>query len=280
MTPDLYKLRNRTKNLIFYPSYINNNSLENVPYLINGMPSVLVLLTKDFLVSLDSNLSNKKNMFVNKVTSLILPICPVPVEVGRFLARHVFFSVILSMRGAKFQFLLRWSKLRCCRWLNKSCFWLEENGQKNCRWSFPSRMLPLRVFLAPLWCRCCFWSVTINQKPAGPPTLMGWKIWKKQFTACWSGVAVTLNPVTKCPTMMHLKQMATPVRKKSERLLTRAWLDLTRVSHLQQKIMGLEKSFSSINFRWKWLTLVLCTYLTLFSKTSSFLLLTHYFFFF
>ena len=259
MTPDLYKLRNRTKNLIFYPSYINNNSLENVPYLINGMPSVLVLLTKDFLVSLDSNLSNKKNMFVNKVMSLILPICRVPVEVGRFLARHVFFSVILSMRGAKFQFLLTWSNFKCCRWLNKSCFWLAENGQKNCCWSFPSRMLPLRVFLAPLWCCCCFWSVTINQKPAGPPTLMGWKIWKKEFTACWSGVAVTLNPVTKCPTMMHLKQKATPVRKKSERLLTRAWLDLTRVSHLQQKIMELEKSFPSINFRWKWLTFVLCT---------------------
>ena len=121
--PDLYKLRNRTKNLIFYPSYINNNSLENVPDLINGMPSV-----KDFLVSLDSNLSNKKNMFVNKVMSLILPICRVPVEVGRFLARHVFFSVILSMRGAKFQFLLRWSKLKYCRWLNKSCFLLAENG--------------------------------------------------------------------------------------------------------------------------------------------------------
>ena len=165
--------------------------------------------------------------------SLILPICRVPVEVGRFLARHVFFSVILSMRGAKFQFLLTWSNFKCCRWLNKSCFWLAENGQKNCCWSFPSRMLPLRVFLAPLWCCCCFWSVTINQKPAGPPTLMGWKIWKKEFTVCWSEVAVTLNPVTKCPTMMHLKQKATPVRKKSERLLTRAWLDLTRVSHLQ-----------------------------------------------
>ena len=233
MTPDLYKLRNRTKNLIFYPSYINNNSIENVPDLITGMPSVLVLLTKDFLVSLESNLSNKKNMFVNKVMSLILPICRVPVEVGRFLARHVFFSVILSMRGAKFQFLLTWSNFKCCRWLNKSCFWLAENGQKNCCWSFPSRMLPLRVFLAPRWCCCCFWSVTINQKPAGPPTLMGWKIWKKEFTVCWSEVAVTLNPVTKCPTMMHLKQKATPVRKKSERLLTRAWLDLTRVSHLQ-----------------------------------------------
>jgi len=25
---------------------------------------------------------------------------------------------------------------------------------------------------------------------SGPPTLMGWKIWKKQFTARWSGVAV------------------------------------------------------------------------------------------
>lgn len=123
-------------------------------------------------------------------------------------------------------------------------------------------MLPLRFFLAPLWFCCCFWSVTINQKPAGPPTLMGWKIWKKEFTASWSGVAVTLNPVTKCPTMMPLKQKPTPVRKKSERLLTRAWLDLTRVSHLQQKIMAH----------------VCAVHLTLFSKTSSFLLLTHYFF--
>ena len=148
MTPDLYKLRNRTKNLIFYPSYINNNSLENVPYLIKGMPSVLVLLTKDFLVSLDSNLSNKKNIFVNKVTSLILPICPVPVEVGRFLARHVFFSVILSMRGAKFQFLLRWSKLRCCRWLNKSCFLLAENGDSHIALKERAKELPL-IFSLP-----------------------------------------------------------------------------------------------------------------------------------
>lgn len=148
MTPDLYKLRNRTKNLIFYPSYINNNSIENVPDLINGMPSVLVLLTKDFLVSLDSNLSNKKNMFVNKVMSLILPICRVPVEVGRFLARHVFFSVILSMRGAKFQFLLRWSKLRCCRWLNKSCFLLAENGDSHIALKERAKELPL-IFSLP-----------------------------------------------------------------------------------------------------------------------------------
>ena len=92
---------------------------------------------------------------------------------------------------------------------------------------------------------------------------------------------------------MHLKQKATPLRKESESLLTRAWLDPTVANKISLLVTLIIKEWSWVNCSkksWNWKKVFhpsisaendsrwsLCALHALLSM-SSFLLLTHYFF--